>query len=184
MATPNAITGRSVRSVAARTVDLVNLLAGGEADAAAVAAVLRAHGETDPVTGDDVARLRGAADRIRAVLALEEVGEAAAAINRLLADARPPRLTDHGGITHWHVHADGDDDAPLDEWFTASACVMLALLVTDRQRPPGGVCADPGCDQVFVDTGSGSRRRFCSRRCATRSRVAAHRRAGAARKSL
>ncbi|NYH55200.1 putative RNA-binding Zn ribbon-like protein [Nocardiopsis arvandica] len=177
MPSTNAVTGRSVRAVAERTTDLLNALAEEDADAAALARVLRAHGETDPVTSDDVGRMRAAAHRIRAVLAAEDADSAAERINRLLARAHQPRLTDHGGTTHWHVHVDSRDDAPLAEWFLASSCLMLALLLTDRQRPPGGVCAAHGCERVFVDCGSGSPRRYCSRRCATRARVAAHRRA-------
>ncbi|CAL9347110.1 hypothetical protein SUDANB121_00401 [Nocardiopsis dassonvillei] len=175
MPTPTVLTGRSVRAVAARTADLVNALAEPGADPARVEAVLRAHGEDEAVTGADVAALRGAADRIRRVLEARTTSAAAAEANALLAAAHRPRLTDHGGTTHWHVHTDSRDDAPLDEWFAASAGLVLALLLTDRQRPPGGVCGDGGCGRVFIDTGSGSPRRFCSRRCATRSRVRAHR---------
>ncbi|MFD6948541.1 hypothetical protein A6A08_18515 [Nocardiopsis sp. TSRI0078] len=173
----HAITGRSVRAVADRTTDLLNALAEEDTDAAALARVLRVHGETDPVTETDVDQMREAAHRIREVLAVRDVGGAAERINRLLARAHQPRLTDHGGTTHWHVHVDSRDDAPLAEWFTASSCLVLALLLADRQRPPGGVCAAHGCERAFVDLGSGSPRRYCSRRCATRARVAAHRRA-------
>ncbi|NLU68355.1 CGNR zinc finger domain-containing protein [Streptomyces sp. HNM0574] len=52
-------------------------------------------------------------------------------------------------------------------------------LLGEHQRPPGGVCASPRCDHVFVALGSALSRRFCSRRCATRERVAAHRRSRA-----
>lgn len=73
--------------------------------------------------------------------------------------------------THRHVHVDTDDDAPWTECFETSSALTLALLLTDRQRPPGGVCAAHGRERVFVDCGSA--RRYCS----TRARVAAHRRA-------
>ncbi|MGQ4270950.1 CGNR zinc finger domain-containing protein [Nocardiopsis changdeensis] len=175
MPTSTALTGRSVRTVAARTADLVNALAAPDTDPARVEEVLRAHGEDDPVTGRDLAALREAAARIRGVLEAGTTAAAAAKVNALLAAAHPPRLTDHGGASHWHVHTDSRDDAPLAEWFAASAGLMLALLLTDRQRPPGGVCGAEGCGRVFIDTGSGSARRFCSKRCATRSRVRAHR---------
>ncbi|MFC4561137.1 CGNR zinc finger domain-containing protein [Nocardiopsis mangrovi] len=180
MPTPNAIIGRAVRGLAQRTTDLVNLLSGDDPGPEAVDALLRAHGETDPlvVSPADVTAMRAAAQRLRAVFTAPDAGTAAATLNALLAhSAHPPRLTSHGGTTHWHVHVDGHDDAPLGEWFLTSSCLTLALVLTDRQRVPGGVCAAAGCDRVFVDTGSGSPRRYCSRRCATRSRVAAHRRA-------
>ncbi|MGW5764750.1 CGNR zinc finger domain-containing protein, partial [Streptomyces tendae] len=51
-----------------------------------------------------------------------------------------------------------------------------AFLVWDRQRPPGRTCASGSCRNVFIAQGSGPERRYCSRRCATRERVAAHRR--------
>jgi predicted RNA-binding Zn ribbon-like protein len=38
---------------------------------------------------------------------------------------------------------------------------------------PGGLCAD--CGLPFAATGSGSPRRYCSARCASRARVAAYR---------
>ncbi|MFL1376860.1 MULTISPECIES: CGNR zinc finger domain-containing protein [unclassified Nocardiopsis] len=175
MPTSTALTGRSVRVVAARTADLVNALAAPGTGPAQVEAVLRAHGEEESVTGPDVEPMRRAAGRIRRVLAADTTAEAAAEVNALLAAAHPPRLTDHGGASHWHVHTDSHDDAPLAEWFAASAGLVLALLLTDRRRPPGGVCEAQGCGRVFIDTGSGSARRFCSKRCATRSRVRAHR---------
>jgi predicted RNA-binding Zn ribbon-like protein len=173
----NAITGRSVRAVAERTADLLNALAEEDVRPRGVAEVLRAHGETDPVvSAHDIEPMRASAALIRGVLAARDAAEAAERINRVLARvAHPPRLTDHGGTTHWHVHVDGDDDAPLAEWFLASAGMALALLVTDRQRPPGGLCAARGCERAFLDAGSGSPRQYCSRRCATRERVAAHR---------
>ncbi|WP_143667318.1 CGNR zinc finger domain-containing protein, partial [Streptomyces sp. ms184] len=56
------------------------------------------------------------------------------------------------------------------------SCLALTVLVWDRQRPPGRICASPSCPDVFINQGSGPDRRYCSRRCATRERVAAHRR--------
>ncbi|WP_332306638.1 CGNR zinc finger domain-containing protein [Saccharomonospora glauca] len=41
--------------------------------------------------------------------------------------------------------------------------------------PPGGLCASPSCGRPFVHVGGGSPRRYCTPRCATRERVAAHR---------
>lgn len=173
------VAGQSVRSVAARTTDVLNTLAQDEAGPAHLEEVLRAHGEHTPrLHRSDVQALQEVAADLRRVLDAATVEQAAAGINSLLAAwARPPRLTDHEGSTHWHVHVDGHDRAPWAEWFVSSAGMCLALLLADRQRPPGGVCAAHGCTRVFIDTGSGSPRRHCSRRCANRARVAAHRRA-------
>ncbi|WP_369144675.1 CGNR zinc finger domain-containing protein [Streptomyces sp. R44] len=172
-------TRHSVLTTARRTAALVNALADDHPDPAEVAAVLREYGETGPVdlTSRDVAGMRTAAALLRQVFAAERVDDAAASLNRLLRDHTGPlRLTSHGGSTPWHPHLDRDDDAPWGEWLLASSCMALTVLVWDRQRPPGRICASPGCQNVFITLGSGPERRYCSRRCATRERVAAHRR--------
>lgn len=173
-------TRHSVLTVARRTAALINVLAGDAPGPADVADVLRAHGEAEPIelTPRDVAGMRTAAALLRDVFAAEDVDGAALALNRLLAEHTGPlRLTSHGGGTPWHPHLDRDDDAPWDEWFLASSCMALTVALWDRQRPPGRICASPSCPRVFVAQGSGPERRYCSRRCATRERVAAHRRA-------
>ena len=185
LSSPNAdwSTRHSVQSTAQRTAALVNALADDSPDPADVADVLRAYGETDPIdlTSRDVAAMRAAAALLRQVFAAEDADGAATALNQLLHDhAGPLRLTSHGGSTPWHPHLDHDDDAPWDEWLLASSCMALAVLVWDRQRPPGRICASPSCQNVFITQGSGPERRYCSRRCATRERVAAHRRARSA----
>ncbi|WP_367126031.1 CGNR zinc finger domain-containing protein [Streptomyces phytohabitans] len=179
----------SVLATARRTAALVNVLAAGPPDGdpdarlAAVAAVLREYGETEPLglTPREVAGMRTGAALLREVFAAADADGAATVLNGLLAaHTVRVRLSSHGGRTPWHPHLDRDDDAPWDEWFLASSCMALTVLVWDHQRPPGGVCAAPGCDRVFLAQGSGPDRRYCSRRCATRVRVAAHRRARAA----
>ncbi|MFI9251979.1 CGNR zinc finger domain-containing protein [Streptomyces sp. NPDC053069] len=176
-------TRHSVLRMARRTAALVNALADDRADPGDVAEVLRAYGETGPVdlTAREVARMRDAADRLREVFAAEHADEAADALNRLLREHTGPlRLTSHGGGTPWHPHLDRDDDASWDEWFLASSCLALTVLVWDRQLPPGRICASDACRNVFITQGPGPQRRYCSRRCATRERVAAHRRARSA----
>ncbi|MEV6397843.1 CGNR zinc finger domain-containing protein [Streptomyces sp. NPDC051907] len=172
-------TRHSVLANAGRTAALVNVLSTERPDADEVAGVLRAHGESGPLklSPADLGALRSAALLLREVFAAEDVDSAAKALNRLLPrTAGAFRLTSHEGRTPWHPHLDGDDDAPWGEWFLASSCLALTVLVWDRQRPPGGVCASPSCQNVFLSQGSGPVRRYCSRRCATRERVAAHRR--------
>ncbi|WP_255955149.1 CGNR zinc finger domain-containing protein [Streptomyces odontomachi] len=172
-------TRHSVLAVARRTAALVNVLAGDRPDPADIADVLRAHGEAGPIelTPRDVAGMRTAAALLRDVFAAEDVDGAALALNRLLADGTGPlRLTAHGGGTPWHPHLDRDDDAAWNEWFLASSCMALTVVLWDRQRPPGRLCSSPSCRNVFITQGSGPERRYCCRRCATRERVAAHRR--------
>ncbi|MFF4828408.1 CGNR zinc finger domain-containing protein [Streptomyces sp. NPDC001312] len=172
-------TRHSVLTTARRTAALINALADDSPDPADVADVLRAYGEAEPVdlTAGDVSGMRAAADLLREVFATEHADGAAAVLNRLLREHTGPlRLTSHGGSTPWHPHLDHDDNAPWDEWLLASSCMALAVLLWDRQRPPGRVCTSLSCRNVFITQGSGPERRYCSRRCATRERVAAHRR--------
>ncbi|MYQ86393.1 CGNR zinc finger domain-containing protein [Streptomyces sp. SID4936] len=173
-------TRHSVLTTARRTAALINALDGDRPDPAEVAHVIRSYGEADPIdlTADDIAGMRTAAALLREVFAAESADGAAVALNRLLRQHTGPlRLTSHAGDTPWHPHLDQDDDAPWDEWLLASSCMALTVLVWDRQRPPGRVCSSPSCRTVFITQGSGPERRYCSRRCATRERVAAHRRA-------
>ncbi|WP_431771283.1 CGNR zinc finger domain-containing protein [Streptomyces cucumeris] len=175
-------TRHSVQATAHRTAALINALAEERPDPAAVAEVLLAHGEPAPLdlTAEDIAAMRGAAALLRAVFAAEDTDRAASVLNDLLRKGTGRiRLSSHDGTSPWHPHLDSDDDAPWGEWFLASSCMALTVLIWDRQRPPGGVCASPSCGNVFLTLGSGPERRYCSRRCATRERVAAHRRARA-----
>jgi predicted RNA-binding Zn ribbon-like protein len=148
---------------------------------AELAAVLRAHGEPEPVeiSDTDLAALRRAAADLREVFAAGDVAAAADRINALLAaHAHPPRLTSHGGGYGWHLHVDCDDEASWAQWFLASSCLALAVLLAERQAPPATLCASPSCGKPFVNVGRGSARRYCSPGCGTRERVAAHRGAG------
>jgi len=187
MTTRRTLLGSSVHDAAQRTADLLAVLLpragntcqpGSAAERAAVIAVLRAHGEPEPIaiSGDDLAGLRQAALRLREVFAAADAGTAAERINALLgAHARPPRLTTHGGASGWHLHVDGSDDAPWAEWFLTSSGLALAVLLAERQAPPGGFCASPSCGRPFVNVGRGAARRYCSATCGTRERVARHR---------
>ncbi|MGW3646707.1 CGNR zinc finger domain-containing protein [Streptomyces sp. NPDC000878] len=172
-------TRHSVLANARRAVALVNALTGGDpATPSVVVAVLREYGEPDPLdlAVHDVDEMREAAFLLREVFGAGDVDRAAGVLNRLLLErAGPLRLTSHGGGTPWHPHVDRDD-GPWGEWFLGSSCLALAVLVWEYQRPPGAVCASVSCENVFVTQGRGPERHYCSRRCATRERVAAHRR--------
>jgi hypothetical protein len=183
--------------MAERAVALCVALLYEEPSAESVTRVLRAHGEravaegtptgqdaatagTGLVRAGDVAAMRVAAGRLVEVLAAPGADAAAGLLNRILADAaRPPRLTSHGGTSPWHVHVDAHDDVPWAEWFLVSSAMALAVLLADHQRVPGGLCASAACRRPYLDLGGGSPRRYCSTRCATRERVAAHRAARA-----
>jgi len=144
-----------------------------------VASVLRDHGEPEPVelTDTDIAQMRAVARDLRAVFAAPSTAAAADCLNSLLRRAAgPPRLSDHDN-TAWHIHIDPDDAAPWAQWLATSSAMALATLLTERQAPPGGLCAAQDCGRPFTDFGRGAPRRYCSPRCASRTRVFAYRRA-------
>ena len=184
MTAQGTLLGTSVHDAAQRAADILAVLLpwagnpgqGGERDA--LIAALRAHGEPEPIqiSDADLAGLRQAATDLREVFAADDAASAADRINALLgARAHPPRLTTHGGGSGWHLHVDGSDDAPWAEWFLTSSCLALAVLLAERQAPPGGFCQSPSCGRPFVNVGRGSARRYCSAACGTRERVARHR---------
>ena len=139
--------------------------------------LLQEFGESLPdLDARDIADLRQAAQEVYAVFAAPDMTSAVAHINTLLARyATAPRLTAHDQ-SPWHLHVDPSDNAPWRTWFVASSAMALAILVSEKQRPPGGLCASRACGRPFVDLGQGGGRRYCSARCATRERVASHRR--------
>jgi len=196
VATPEGVLG-GVHDAARRAADMLAILLPREgngagqvrpasvraAERAALIAVLRAYGEPEPVeiSDADLDGLRQAAISLGEVFAAGDAATAAERINALLSGrARPPRLTTHGGTSGWHLHVDGSDDAPWPEWFLTSSCLALAVLLAERQAPPGGFCASPSCGRPFVNTGRGAARRYCSPACGTRERVARHRTSHAA----
>jgi len=134
----------------------------------------RPRGVARPVPGYPLAGAAGGRAVAAGGTAAGDAATAAGRINALLAGrARPPRLTTHGGTSGWHLHVDGSDDAPWAEWFLTSSCLALAMLLAERQAPPGGLCASPSCGRPFVNVGRGPARRYCSATCGTRERVAA-----------
>src|SRR5271169_4094360 len=186
MTAQGTLLGTSVHDAAQRAADILAILlprmcrSGPPGERDALVAVLRAHGEPEPIeiSDADLAGLRQAALDLQEVFAAGDVATAADRINALLgARAHPPRLTTHGGGSGWHLHVDGSDDAPWAEWFLTSSGLALAVLLAERQARPGGFCRSPSCGRPFVNVGRGSARRYCSAACGTRERVAAHREA-------
>jgi len=183
----SAFLGGSVHDAAQRAADILAVLLpragnrlppGSPAQRDALAEVLLAHGESPPIeiSPAGLESFRRAALELRPVFTAPDAAAAADLINELLAGrAHPPRLTTHGGASGWHLHVDSSDDAPWGEWFLTSSCLALAILLAERQAPPGGICASASCGRPFVNVGRGSARRYCSAACGTRERVTAYR---------
>ncbi|RKT03236.1 putative stress-induced transcription regulator [Streptomyces sp. 3211.6] len=124
----------------------------------------------------EAAELRAAARRMALVIAETDEDRVAEALNGLLEECGTrPRLTRHDGHP-WHLHVDRGDGARWGDWLLASGALALAQLLTEYGRIAWGACAAPGCGRLFLGTGPGSARRYCTPTCATRARVAAHRR--------
>ncbi|WP_234332121.1 CGNR zinc finger domain-containing protein [Streptomyces sp. NRRL S-87] len=167
---------------AQRLIDLANeVRTAPDASREALAALLARHGESErdlapgAFSEADAAELRAAARRMGGVLAEPDADRAAEALNALFdACGARPRLTRHGGHA-WHLHVDREG-AGWGEWFLASGALALAAVLTEYGRVTWGACAAARCGAYFLGTGPGSARRYCSAACASRERVAAHRR--------
>lgn len=168
---------------AERLIDLANAVrADPDLSRDALAELLARHGESqDDLTvrefsGGDADALRAAAARLAAILTEPDIDRAAYALNAVLAECGArPHLSRHGGHT-WHLHIDRGEEASWAEWFLASSALVLAQILTEYGRVPWGECAAARCRTLYLGTGPGSARRYCSTACAARERVAAHRR--------
>lgn len=125
----------------------------------------------DPV---DVAGFVALADRLRAVFEAPSASAVVARLNTLLASYEPrPAITEHDGqAPHFHYVP---DDGPDVQRVGASLAMALANVVVDHGPGRLGRCAAAGCANVFVDRTRNHSQRFCSKTCATRVHVAAHR---------
>lgn len=142
-----------------------------------VAEALAGDGRQPVVTPLDAELLRRVALRARVVfdaVARHDIDSAAAEVNRLLeATATRPRL-DYHEDEGWSVHFHGPDDTLGPGW-AAGCAAGLALALGSNLAGRLGVCDAPECDRVYVDTSKNGRRRFCSARCQSRVKAAAHR---------
>lgn len=161
-------------------VDLVNSLGsitGTEylPDVPSVTEFLERHEVTlmGAVTDDDARELRALRERLRAVFHADSGAEAAAILNRLLAESdTQPHLTDHDGTWHFHYTS---SDAPLAERLQAICAMALASAIAVGGFDRLGICAATKCQDVYVDTSRNRSRRYCNDTCATRMNVAAYR---------
>ncbi|MEU4237397.1 CGNR zinc finger domain-containing protein [Actinoplanes sp. NPDC026619] len=100
--------------------------------------------------------------------------DAAAMVNRIMAEeSAVPRLVRHDDLD-WHVHA-----VEAGEALTRRVIVETAMAVTDLIRGDEmsrlAICADENCAGIVLDLTRNRSRRFCSTACANRNAVAAYR---------
>ena len=133
------------------------------------------HGEPEPVEVDarDLEQVRAVREQLRPVFGGDS-GAAARALNEVLGEyAVRPYLSDHDGAP-WHLHV-AEPDASWAEWLAATAALALATFAAGHGFEALGLCAAPDCERVFANPAENRPRRFCTPRCATRTRVATHR---------
>jgi predicted RNA-binding Zn ribbon-like protein len=136
---------------------------------------LNEYGEKSKLAIIDLEDLMVVAQKLLAIFSTLDTEKAVSLLNDLLKEyASAPRLSSHGNSS-WHIHVDSNDRAPWDEWLATSSTLALAILLAEKQRNPGGLCASPTCRRPFIDLGKGGGRSYCSPKCATRERVAAYR---------
>lgn len=124
-----------------------------------------------------------AVSELREVFSQTRMETAASVLNRMLAD--PSLATSLAQLPdgRWVLRPVIERNAGAAAVLRAIAAFALGRWAADHGRCAWGECAATGCERVFIDEGRRSPQRFCSEACATRTRVAAHRRRAAARNS-
>ncbi|GAA1328519.1 hypothetical protein GCM10020360_06550 [Nonlabens tegetincola] len=130
----------------------------------------------------DEAALERAQRAIRLVYETSDEREAAELLNAMLAEhtghAELAELSDG----RWALRPALSPAADAAAALLHTAAFALGSWLAERGRCAWGSCAAEGCQNVFIDEGRRVPQRFCGGACATRTRVAAHRRTAAARK--
>jgi predicted RNA-binding Zn ribbon-like protein len=150
---------------------------GGQLPAVVTAALRAGLDDTRDVTPDEAAEFGMIAGALRDVFgsaAADQLDEAAAAVNALLAfTGARPHLDRHDGEP-WHLHFHGADDSLVTGWAAGCATGLAVVLGSDLHGRLG-VCTADNCDRVYVDTSRNGTRRFCSSTCQNRVKAAAFR---------
>ncbi|MDT0265631.1 CGNR zinc finger domain-containing protein [Streptomyces sp. DSM 44915] len=152
-----------------------------------VAAVRALFGEAQQAarraTDADVTRLRGVRARLRAVFTAAAEGDESSAVdllNALLLEyPASPQISGHdfldeAGRPRWHLHL-AEHPSNATAGYAATACMGLAVQLTDLGVDRLGICEATPCRNAYIDTSTNRSRRYCSDRCATRANVAAYR---------
>ncbi len=140
-----------------------------------LAAFFDKHGYTGALVGD-----QGELDAVRAIrpelrtLLTSSRDDAAAIVNRILADAEAvPRLVRHGDVD-WHLHATADD-RPLHTRIAVETAMAMIDVIRADELSRFGICAADDCEDIVLDLSRNRSRRFCSTTCGNREAVAAYR---------
>ncbi len=143
----------------------------------AVARVLAGDGRPPEVSTAEGDHLAVTAVALRVVFEAADAGrvdDAAAAVNRLLGSTGARPQLDRFADGRWSLHFHGVDDSLAVGWAAGCASALALALGSDLAGRLGVCDADP-CDRVYVDESKNSTRRYCSARCQSRVKAAAHR---------
>ncbi len=145
-----------------------------------VRAVLERADYRPVLTEDEANALTALAERVRAVFTASSVGDVASAacmVNELLEEfGAAPRLDPARG-GGWTLHFHGRDTSIVVGWGAGIAAGLGMAIGSDLAGRLGVCRADP-CDRVYIDTSRNLGKRFCSTRCQSRVKAAAHRAKG------
>lgn len=117
------------------------------------------------------------AESLRVVFEAASGGDldtAATAVNALMREMGSVPQLDRARGGGWALHFHGRDPGLVIGW-GAGIAAGLALAIGSDLAGRLGVCQADPCDRVFVDTSKNAGRRFCSTRCQSRVKAAAHR---------
>ncbi|TQL70507.1 CGNR zinc finger protein [Nocardioides albertanoniae] len=117
------------------------------------------------------------AESLRIVFAAAAVGDldtAATTVNVLLREMGSVPQLDRARGGGWALHFHGREPDLVVGW-GAGIAAGLALAIGSDLAGRLGLCQADPCDRVFVDTSKNAGRRFCSTRCQSRMKAAAHR---------
>ena len=126
-------------------------------------------------TTEELEQVRRFRSRLRELWTVRDRAEAAAQINRILAEADArPYLSKHDALD-WHLHVT-DPEAPLADRMGAEAAMAILDLVRADDLGRLKTCAADDCSAVLVDLSRNSSKRYCDTgNCANRAHVAAYR---------
>nr|WP_241248364.1 CGNR zinc finger domain-containing protein [Nocardioides sp. KC13] len=103
-----------------------------------------------------------------------DLDTAATTVNALLREMGSVPQLDRARGGGWALHFHGREPGLVVGW-GAGIAAGLALAIGSDLAGRLGVCQADPCDRVFVDTSKNAGRRFCSTRCQSRVKAAAHR---------
>lgn len=128
----------------------------------------------DDAAADGMVALAGSLRAVFEAAANGDLDAAATQVNALMREMGSVPQLDRARGGGWALHFHGRESGLVVGW-GAGIAAGLALAIGSDLAGRLGVCEADPCDRVFVDTSKNAGRRFCSTRCQSRVKAAAHR---------